>query len=212
MDMPATYPAVTYRVIVVDDHELVQAGLALMLGGSGRYRIVETLSRGSDLIPCLQTTAADVVILDLNLPDVNGTNLLIELVGRFDTTVVVMTGELDPGTIRAARAMGARAIVSKADPSPHLLRALDVAVEGDRYFSPSVMQVLEDLPKVAPSLSPRQMAILRLLGDGHSNKEIGYRLDISPPTVSFHMKEIREKLGIPSNRQIVMTAQDLGLL
>lgn len=201
-----------YRVIVVDDHELVQAGLTLLLEGSGRYRVVERLSRGAELVPCLQTTAADVVMLDLTLPDMHGNDLLVELVGRFDTTVVVITGDLDPRPIRAARAMGARAIVSKGDHSEHMLRALDVAVEGEDYFSPSVAAILDTLPGALPRLSPRQMAILLLLGDGHSNKEIGYRLDISPPTVSFHLKEIREKLGVPSNRQIVMTAQEMGLL
>ena len=199
------------RVLVVDDHEITRAGTSLLLQSNG-YSVVGFAATAAEVVPFMHSEAVDIVLLDLGLPDMGGLTLLVELTGVFDASVVVMSGLLDGQTCDRALRMGARGIVSKSDPSMTILSALDAARRGETYLSPQAQMHHESAEPPTVRLSPRQMAILHLLLSGESNKEIGYRLRIAPPTVSFHVSVIREKLGVSTNKKIIPRAQQLGLL
>ena len=89
---------------------------------------------------------------------------------------------------------------------------MDAALEGDSYYSLDVQKLMNEQQPQAIDLTPRQMAILHFIAEGESNKEIGYRLRIAAPTVSFHLREIREKLDVPSNKKIIEKARELKLV
>ena len=201
-----------YSVLIVDDHELVHKGLISLLQRDERFRVCGALLTGAQVIPFAKSESVDIVILDINLPDMSGLSLLSELVGVLDMTVVILTGEDSPKDIDLGLKMGARAIISKADSAEYLCNALDSAVQGAVYLSPEIENIIGKREQPAISLSPRQMAILHLLAAGETNKEIGYRLSIAPPTVSFHLAELRKKLGVAGNKKILSAARDHDLI
>lgn len=201
-----------HNLLIVDDHGIIQSGLRHLFGSFDRYAIVGTLDRGATVNAFVQSQPVDLVILDLNLPDMRGVNVLAEIVGSRDMTVIVLTGETNVAEIHSALKLGARAVVSKADPLEHFVAACDAALAGEVYVSPHIREALGKFEQPPVALSSRQMAILHYLAQGETNKEIAYRLSIAPPTVSFHIAELRRKLDVPHNRKIVERANELNLL
>ena len=202
----------THRILIVDDHPLTQSGLRLLFASHPRFSVVGALDRGATVAAFVQSQPVDLVILDLNMPDVRGINILAEIVGSRDMTVIILTGESGYGEVDYALKLGARAAVSKADPAEEIIAACDAALAGDVYLSPHMEEALGKYGGSPVTLSSRQMAILHYLAQGESNKEISYRLSIAQPTVSFHIAELRRKLDVPNNRKIVERAQELKLL
>ncbi|WP_282950432.1 MULTISPECIES: response regulator transcription factor [unclassified Sphingopyxis] len=202
----------THRILIVDDHPLTQSGLRLLFSAHPRFSVVGALDRGATVAAFVQSQPVDLVILDLNMPDVRGINILAEIVGSRDMTVIILTGESGYGEVDYALKLGARAAVSKADPAEEIIAACDAALAGDVYLSPHMEEALGKYSRSPVTLSSRQMAILHYLAQGESNKEISYRLSIAQPTVSFHIAELRRKLDVPNNRKIVERAQELKLL
>lgn len=200
------------RVLVVDDHALTCAGVELLLSRNPRFFVAATLDRGRDVIKTVTRERIDIVLLDLELPDMNGADLLAELTGRLDMPVVVLSGSTRPQHYDAARRLGALGLVSKADSAEHIVTALGAAGRGQPSLSPGVKRGLSHHGTPAVALSPRQLAMLHFLRSGSSNKEIAYRLGIAAPTVSFHLAELRRKLGAPDNRTILDRARALELL
>ncbi|MFT5692831.1 MAG: DNA-binding NarL/FixJ family response regulator [Oceanicoccus sp.] len=201
----------TLNVLVVDDHELARHSLSLIVSTIEGYTVCGELAHGTAVIPFVSANSVDIVLLDLNLGTMNGLTLLTDLVERCDITVVVISGEDSAKAYKQALVMGARAIVSKSDPLSEIENAIKSVACGENYFSPTAKNlILEPIP--SRHFSPRQTVILQLLSEGISNKEISYQLKISMPTVSFHLKEIRTKIGAASNRQIILTATQLGLI
>jgi two-component system nitrate/nitrite response regulator NarL len=127
-------------------------------------------------------------------------------------TVIILTGESQYGEVDYALKLGARAVVSKADPPEEIIAACEAALAGDIYVSPHMKAALGKYRQPPVTLSSRQMAILHYLAQGESNKEIAYRLAIAQPTVSFHIAELRRKLDVTHNRKIVERAYELNLL
>lgn len=203
---------VKHNVLIVDDHRITQSGLRFLFESLDQYVVVGALDRGATVNAFVQSQPVDLVILDLNLPDVRGINVLAEIVGSRDMTVIILTGETHLGDIHSALKLGARAVVSKSDPLDHIVAACDAALAGEIYVSPHIGEALGKYQQPPVALSSRQMAILHYLAQGETNKEIAYRLTIAPPTVSFHIAELRRKLDVPHNRKIVDRANELNLL
>lgn len=199
------------RVLIVDDHEIVRNGLSLLLKAND-FEVAGIVKTGAEVIPFFQTERVDIILLDLGLPDVHGLTILTELVGVHDASVVVLSGDLDAATCDTALKMGARAVVSKSDPSALILKAIKEVELGRTYCTPALEVILANRQRPDIVLSPRQMAILHFFAIGETNKEIGYRLRIAAPTVSFHLREIREKVGVEHNRKIVEKARSIGLI
>lgn len=203
---------VRHNILIVDDHPITQSGLRLLFSKHGKYEVVGALDRGATVGAFVQSQPVDIVVLDLNMPDVRGVNVLAQIIGSRDMTVVILTGESQFGEIDYALKLGARAVVSKADPPMEIIAACEAALAGEVYISPRMREGLSRLKEAPIALSSRQMAILHYLAQGESNKEISYRLSIAQPTVSFHIAELRRKLDVPNNRKIVERAQELNLL
>lgn len=200
------------KILIVDDHQITQAGLRMLFQAHPGYTVVGALDRGATVSAFVQSQPVDLVILDLNMPDAKGINILAEIVGSRDMTVIILTGETAYGEVDYALKLGARAVVSKADPAEEIIAACDAALAGDIYISPHMRDALGKYRQPPVSLSSRQMAILHYLAQGESNKEIAYRLSIAQPTVSFHIAELRRKLDVANNRKIVERAQELNIL
>lgn len=184
----------------------------MLLAGEDELEVVAELDRGGPVIAFLECNTIDLVLLDINLPDMNGMDLLAEIVGIHRLPTVVLTGQNDPREFAFALRMGAKGIVQKADPPGELLAALRAARHNQLFLSSGVAGQVETPMPTPVALSPRQEAIMRYLVRGESNKEISYKLGLATPTISFHIGEIRKKLGAKSNRQIVEAARKANLI
>ena len=191
---------------------ITQAGLRMLFQAHPEYIVVGALDRGATVAAFVQSQPVDLVILDLNIPDVKGINILAEIVGSRDMTVIILTGENAYGEVEYALKLGARAVVSKADPAEEVIAACEAALAGELYISPHMRDALGRYRQPAVTLSSRQMAILHYLAQGESNKEIAYRLSIAQPTVSFDIADLRRKLEVASHCKTVRRAQKLNVL
>lgn len=200
------------RVLVVDDHALTLQGIVMTVKSVNGFDVVATLPGGADVVETVRRENIDITILDLDMPDADGLSILAELCGGLDATVIILSGTGRTRDFDRALRTGARAVVGKADCGDELVTALVKAKNGERYISSSVTTRLEaqDTPDI--TLPPRQLSILTMLLAGESNKEIGYKLGIAAPTVSFHLAELRTRLSADSNRKIVLRAKELGLI
>lgn len=201
-----------HKILIVDDHPLTHSGLRLLFSQCPEYDVVGALDRCEITTAFIKAQPVDIVLLDLNMPNVRGVDILAEIVGSHDMTVIILTGERQFGEIDYALKLGARGVVSKADPPDEIIAACEAALAGEVYISASMRSGLSTIEQLPTSLSSRQMAILHYLAQGETNKEISYRLSIAQPTVSFHIGELRRKLGVASNRKIIERAQALRLI
>ncbi len=202
----------TLKILHVDDHELTRAGCALILSGQDRYELVHALDNGGNVLPWLKSHPADVILLDIILADMNGLSLLAEIMALETVRVIILTGQNDAKQFRFALEMGVSGVVQKSDPGEEILAALDGIDAEEPYLSPSIASQLHRLGEPPVHLSPRQAAILHYMANGETNKEIGGKLGIAMPTVSFHIAEMRRKLDVSHNRKIVQAAKDIGLI
>ncbi|MEP6342969.1 MAG: response regulator transcription factor [Maricaulaceae bacterium] len=202
----------TSKILIVDDHPLAQQGIKSVIESLPEFTVCGILDRASAVLPFIKTQLPDIILLDLNLPDRNGLDILAELVGAFDLTIIILTGEANAKKINRCLNLGVRGIVSKGDKSQNIVDAMRQALVGDIYLSPDIISITRAAKQSKIDLSPRQMAILHFLSDDITNKEISYRLKIAAPTVSFHIGEIRKKLNVSNNKKILSRAKELDLI
>ncbi len=196
------------RLLLADDHPLVIEGLKSLL--APRYDLVAVVADGHELLLMAQSLRPDVIVTDISMPRLGGFEVLAELKKReLAIPVVMLTMHDEPGYARRARALGAAALVPKHAPPAELIAAIEAALAGDTYDTPS----LAAPPAAAPpaddpmaSLTPRQRTVLRLIGQGRSVKTIAAELGISPRTVEYHKYQIMAQLSIRTNADLIRRA------
>lgn len=192
------------RVLVVDDHPLFRMGLSLALTAAG-FEVVGEAGDGEQAVQLAAAGAADLVVMDVRMPGLDGIEACARLTARSDGPVVVMlTTHDEPGVIAAARQAGAAAFLSKETAPKELARLLRRIVEQpERDWMPHVS---------LPSLTPREEETLTLLSMGHSNKAIAKEMGLSPDTVKDHLERVFAKLEVRDRLSAVKRAVELGLI
>jgi DNA-binding NarL/FixJ family response regulator len=201
------------RVLIADDHAIVRDGLRRLLAEASDMRVSGEAATGDDAVALLDTTRADVVLLDISMPGRGFLDLLRDVRERHPRTrVVVLSAHAeDEYAIRALRA-GAAGYVTKDRSSQDLLAAIRKAHAGGRYVSPTLAERLaaglaaDDGTPPHEALSDREYQVLQLLGAGLSAKEIAARLGLSAKTVSTYRQRILEKLELKTTADLIRYA------
>jgi DNA-binding NarL/FixJ family response regulator len=201
------------RVVVADDHGLMVEAVRIALAKRPEFEIVGVAESGSQVLPVVERTTPDLVLLDLRMPGMDGLTCLRLLRERHPSVKVVVLSGVDADAIaEEAFALGASAFVSKSVDPQHLPDALMAAVEAtvhEPIGRPDVHQV----PAVrAAGLTDRELEILGALGEGRSNKEIAKLLWLAEQTVKFHLTNIYRKLNVTSRTEAVHWAYSHGVL
>jgi DNA-binding NarL/FixJ family response regulator len=212
------------KIVIADDHPMIRGALALSLAATtafGRIEVLETSTLDELFDLLAETGEADLVLLDLRMPGVNGFEGLLTLRSRFPSTPVVIISALeDAQLVGEALALGAAGFIPKSTPRHEIVRALNLVAAGEVYTPPHLRQcsatsatdrVEAELAQRLTSLTPQQRKVLRLLGTGKLNKEIAYELDIAETTVKAHVSSILHKLNVYSRTQAVVMAGRLHL-
>lgn len=211
------------RVLLADDHAVVRAGIKSVLVGARDIEVVGEVSSGKEAVAAAEQLKPDVVIMDLSMPDLDGTAATKEIASRFpDSRVLVLTMHPEEEYLGPVIEAGASGYLVKSDADRELVTAVRAIAHGDAYVRPSAARVLAKRMIVADPrqvdraryerLTDRERAVLRLTGQGFSAPEIGTRLSISPKTVDTYKQRIHEKLNIGHRSQYVQFALRLGLL
>jgi DNA-binding NarL/FixJ family response regulator len=196
------------RVVLVDDHELVRAGVRSAL--SDRVEIVAEAGDVASAIAAVERTRPDVVLLDVHLPGGNGAAVIRGLPDTPARFLALSVSDLAEDVIEVIRA-GARGYVTKAISSAELLDAVERVAAGDAVFSPRLAGFVLDAfarQPVAPrdpelsQLSTREQEVLRLLARGYAYKEIATRLSISIKTVESHASAVLRKLQLSNRKEL----------
>lgn len=198
-------------VLLIDDHKLVRAGLRALVDDLPGYRVVGEGDDGDQVEGLIAQRRPDVVIMDISMARLSGIQALTALRKRHpDLPVVMLSMHAGPEMVLAAMRAGATAYVVKEGAEQELAAALDAALAGERYLSPSlsntVLASLREPETATQTLSPRQREVLRQLALGRSTKEIAFELDLSAKTVETHRAQVMQRLGIRDLAGLVVYA------
>ena len=200
------------RVLSVDDHPLLQEGIAVMIRSQTDMELVAEARNGREALQKFRETAPDVTLMDLRLPDMNGIDVIIAIRAEFpEARIVVLTTFEGDAEIRRALAAGARGYLLKSMPPRELLDAIREVHLGKKRIPPEIAaQLAEHLSD--ETLTPREVEVLRQVAGGNRNRDIAERLFISEETVKVHVKHIMDKLGANDRTEAVSIALRRGII
>lgn len=205
----------TIRVVIADDHPVVRIGLRGMLETQNDIDVVGEAENGKQAVSLVGRLEPDVVLMDLQMPELDGVSATEQITDRFRTVQVLVLTTYDTDA-DITRAIGAGAIgyLLKDAPRENLFDAIRAASRGESVLTPSVAsRVMERIrsPEVE-MLSRREIEVLTEVADGKSNKETSQMLFISEATVKTHLIHIFSKLGVDDRTAAVTVALERGIL
>jgi DNA-binding NarL/FixJ family response regulator len=193
------------RVVLADDHKLVRTGLRLMLEGLGKYQIVAETGGGIDTLEAVKQHSPDLLILDIQMPNLGGMEVLSRLSGEANAPKVLVVSAAEPGKfVSDVIGKGASGYLPKEVTKEEFELALNTIYENKKYVSPSVSEYLLHTTKegVIDTLSDREKEVFKLLAEGKKNKEIAKMLFVSSRTIDTHRLNIMKKLGFKTNAEL----------
>jgi len=206
------------RVLVADDHPIVRGGIVNLLDTADDLEVVGEASDGEEAVRRVIELAPDLVLMDLRMPGLDGAAATARIVEAAPATKVLIltTYETDEHILGAIEA-GASGYLLKAAPQDEILAGVRSVVAGETVLAPSiaaklVSRVRAGTASASPTLSPRELDVLRLVADGRSNPEIARTLFIGEATVKTHLLHVFEKLAVSDRTRAVTRAMELGLL
>jgi DNA-binding NarL/FixJ family response regulator len=213
----------TIRVILADDHIVVRAGLRAVLGSAKDIEIIGEAKTGTEAVALAERFNPDVVVMDLTMPEMDGTAATKAIVEKgLKTRVLVLTMHAEEDYLVPLMEAGAAGFLMKTSADRDLVDAVRAVARGDVYVRPTAARVLaKNLTKKDPAkldrerfekLTQRERDVLALVAQGYSAPEIGEKLFISSKTVDTYKQRIQEKLGLAHRSDYVQLALRLGLL
>jgi len=211
--VPPTSPA-PIRVVLVDDHAVIRAGLQQLLSGTDDIEVVGTAANGAEALDVVRRIRPDVVLMDLQMPQVDGVAATRAIMSeRLGVDVLVLTSFSDSERILAALDAGAVGYLLKdADPED-VLEGIRAVSRGESPLHPKAARALLGVRAGSPQvqLTTRETEVLTLVREGLANKQIARRLDISERTVKAHLTSAFARIGVADRTQAALWAERNGL-
>lgn len=214
------------RVLIADDHPVFRYGLrALLLAEAAMIEIVGEAAKGTEAVVLTAEYMPDVVLMDLNMPGMNGIEATRQILAKAPRTgILVLTMFEDDESVLAAMKAGARGYLLKGAEGDEAIRAITAVSKGEAIFSPSIASRLFGYfdsrkqqsslhsAEPFPELTPREREVLTLIAQGYTNPTIAERLVLSPKTVRNHVSSIFGKLQVVGRAEAIVMAREGGLV
>lgn len=209
------------RVVLVEDHDLVRAGIRALLETVPGIEVVAEAGEGDQALALIESYQPDVVLMDIGLPETNGLELTACARERFpQVQVIILSMHANEEYVAQALRVGATGYLLKNASTGELELAVKAVAQGESYLSPPVSrQLVEDYarrargePDLLDRLTPRQREVLRLIAEGNTTQQIAQHLKISPKTVEAHRTQLMQRLEIYDVPGLVRYAIQVGLL
>jgi len=200
------------RILAVDDHPLVRGGISGLVAGQTDMKLVGEASNGREAIQQFREHRPDVTLMDLQMPEMNGVDAMIAILGEFPEARIIMltTYTGDAQVMRALKA-GARAFLLKNTLHKDLLETIRAVYAGKKTISPEASFQLAE-HATDEMLTPAEVRVLRLIAEGNANKEIAAQLSITEDTVKGQVKNILSKLGASDRTHAAMIGIKRGII
>jgi len=213
------------RILMIDDHAVLRAGLRMIIESHKGMVVVGEAENRRESLAAIAQEPPDIILLDLDLGDENGLDLLPELLTAVrDARIILLTGIRDAEVQRRAILLGAMGLVSKQKAADTVIRAIEKVYAGEVWLDRAMIaSILNDRvnPNVAPDqntetlriakLTEREREVIRLIGEGIKNRQIAERMYISEATVRHHLTSVFAKLGVEDRFELVIYAFQHGL-
>lgn len=202
------------KIIITDDHKMIREGIKQLLELNEDISVVGMASDGNECLSMLKEKEADVLLLDINMPNKNGLDTLKEIKeSKLEIKVIILTVHNEADYLMRAVEIGANGYVLKDSGSAELVHAIQTVMEGDSYIQPDMIPMLnskmmirnKDKEKIN-ELTKREMEVLVLVSEGMFNKEIADKLHISERTVKNHISSIFRKIDVADRTQAAVFA------
>lgn len=211
------------RIVLADDHVVLRSGLRALLERHPDFQVVGEADDGRELVKLVEDLAPDIVVTDIGMPNLNGTEATQQITAKHSGVgVIVLSMHSDEGYVLRALKAGARGYLLKESAEGDLIAAIRTVHQGKAFFSPAVSALLvEDYIRQLQDknvedsydlLSPREREILQLVAEGKSNKEIANMLNLSLYTVETHRANILQKLNLHSVPELILYAVRKGVI
>ena len=204
------------KVAIVDDHALIREGIKKLLELEDAFDIVALAGDGYEALELIKTTRPDVILLDINMPNMNGIDCLKQIKTHYtDTKVIMLTIHEDAEYLIETISIGAEGYVLKDADVSSLIKAIQKVVQGEVYIHPTLSGILVREYKrkdknmddaIGNSLTKREYEVIRLISKGYNNKEIATELYISEKTVKNHVSNIFKKIKVTDRTQAALYA------
>ncbi len=202
------------RIVVADDHPVVREGLVSIITTDPGFQVVGEAATGRATLSEVERQDPDVLLLDLEMPEGDGIEVIRHLndAGSRTRILVLTAFDRDDQIVQALQA-GASGYLLKGAPREEIFRAIRTVARGGSTIAPMVAtKLLKKVREEPDLLTPRELEVLQLVGEGCSNKAIGKRLFVSERTVKFHVSRVMAKLGASNRTEAVALARKRGIL
>jgi two-component system nitrate/nitrite response regulator NarL len=206
-------------VLIADDHPLFREAIARVIAGRPDLELIAEANDGRAALARIRELEPDVAVIDVRMPQLDGSDVLLALREEgLRTNVVFLSAFLDPKTVYDAVAAGAHAYLSKEAETDEIVAAILAAARGETILGPEVQTGLAEQIRLReendarPRLSEREQEVLKLIADGLSAPEIGERIHLSTATVKTHLQHLYEKLGVSERAAAVAEGMRRGLV
>lgn len=209
-----------YKVIIVDDHELVAEGISNLFKNLSNFQLVGVYSNSNEALTKIEILKPDLVITDLDMPGLNGLELIEKTNSQNKPKYILLTMHLDRNTVKKAIKLGVEGYILKNADTNEFQHCIHTVMKGHTYFTPKSMEILIDKGTEVKStglkkvqlLTERELEVLKLVVQGLSTNEISEQLYIARRTTETHRKSIMNKLKVNNVAGMVRIAMQEGLM